>query len=83
MLATVSFAASDLPDSVALAAGYAQAFEASGKSTVSVCYINEPGNEVIHEVRSITAYGGVLLVRVRGGAGQILDPARIVKMTFD
>lgn len=83
VLATVSFAAAELPDSVALASGYAQAFEASGKSTVAVCYIDEPGNEVIRDVRSITAYGGVLLIKVRGGAGQILDPARIVKMSFD
>jgi len=82
VLATVSFAAADLPESAALAAGYAQAFEAARKSSVSISYLGDTQTETIR-AHSVSAHGGVLLVRFRGGAGQILDPARIVKMTFD
>ena len=83
LLATLSFAAAEVPESVALAAGYAQAFEATGKSTISISYTDATQNVEISGIREMTAYGGVLLIKLRGGSSQILDPARIVKMTID
>ena len=83
ILATVSFAGDDVPESVALAAGYAQAFQATGKWAASIFYTDAVQNEEIRGIRSMTAYGGVLLVKMRNGSSQILDPARIVKMTTD
>ncbi|MFZ4774507.1 MAG: hypothetical protein ACOYM3_04045 [Terrimicrobiaceae bacterium] len=82
-LATVSFAVADPPESVALAAGYAQAFQCVGKSTISISYTDAARNEVIRGVHEISAHGGVLLIKMRGGASQILDLARIVKITID
>lgn len=83
MLATLSFAVADVPESVSLAVGYAQAFQATGKSTISISYTGAAQNEEIRSVRAISAYGGVLLIKMRDGSSQILDPARIVKMAAD
>jgi len=82
-LATASFAGAEVPESVALAAGYAQAFSCMGKATVSITYTDAVQTEVIRGVHTLSAHGGVLLIKVRGGASQILDPARVVKITTD
>ena len=83
IVATLSFARADVPESVALAVGYAQAFQATGKLTISISYTDAAQNEEIRGVRSMSAYGGVLLIKMRDGSSQILDPARIVKMAAD
>lgn len=82
LLATLSFAG-EVPESVTLAAGYEQAFQASGKPTVSIFYTTAVQNEEIRGIHSVTACGGVLLVKLRGGSSQILDPVRIVKMSTE
>ena len=82
-LATLSNVRADVPESVVLAAGYAQAFQATGKSTISITYTGAAQNEEIRGARSISAYGGVLLIKMRDGSTQSLDPARIVKMAAD
>jgi hypothetical protein len=51
--------------------------------TISISYTGTAQNEEIRGVRSMTAYGGVLLIKMRDGSSQILDPARIVKMAAD
>ena len=83
IVATLSLARADVPESVVLAAGYAQAFQATGKLAISITYTGAAQNEEIRAVRSISAYGGVLLIKMRDGSAQILDPARIVKMAAD
>ena len=83
MVATLSFARGDVAESAVLASGYAQAFQESGKSMISVLYTGAEGTEEIRGIRRMTAFGGVLLVEFRIGARQILDPARIIKMTID
>ena len=80
ILATLSLANADVSESVALSAGYAQAFLASGKPSISIFYTNASQTEEIRGIRSVEAYGGVILVKMRSGGSQILDPARIVKM---
>lgn len=82
-MATLSFARGDVAESEVLASGYAQAFQETGKSTISVLYAGAAGTEEIRGIRKMTAFGGVLLIEFRIGAKQILDPARIIKMTID
>jgi len=66
-LATLSFAAAEVPESVALASGYAQAFQATGKFSVSISYTDATQDVEIRGIREMAAYGGVLLVKMRGG----------------
>jgi hypothetical protein len=69
------------PDSKALAFGYAAAFEAMNKSSVAILYLNAGQSETIKDVSGITAFGSVLLVKTLGGGKQILDAARVIKIT--
>ncbi len=68
-------------ESVVLATGYATAFQQIARPTASIIYLNEADSEVISNIRDVTASGGVLVVRLRDGTRQALDPARIVRMT--
>ena len=82
-MATLSFVRGDDSESVVLASGYAQAFLEAGNPTISVLYAGTGGTEEIRGIRKMSAHGGVVLVEIRGGSKQILDPARIVKMTTE
>lgn len=82
-MATVSPAGVEDSESVALAFGYAQAFEAARKSPATIFYVDSVQTDEIRGVTGVSAHGGVVLVRLRGGASRILDPARIVKMSMD
>ncbi|HEY8902787.1 MAG TPA: hypothetical protein VIM48_03710 [Chthoniobacterales bacterium] len=73
--------AGDASDAPSLAFGYAQAFQCSGKTSMSIVYLNGNDAEIIKDVTEIKSFGGVLLIKGYAGARQILDPARIVKIT--
>jgi len=69
------------PDAKALAFGYAAAFEAMNKTSVAILYLNAGQSETIKDVSGITAFGSVLLIKTFGGGKQILDAARVIKIT--
>jgi hypothetical protein len=73
--------AGDAADAPSLAFGYAQAFQCSGKTAMSIVYLNGNDAEIIKDVTEIKSFGGVLLIKGYAGSRQILDPARIVKIT--
>ena len=73
--------AGDASDTASLAFGYAQAFQCSGRTTMSVVYQNGNDAEVIKDVTEIKSFGGVLLIKGYAGARQILDASRVVKIT--
>ncbi len=75
-----SLEASESADGTALASGYAQAFQCSGKSTVAIIYQGALQTETIKDVSEIKNFGAVLLVKSYGGSRQILDAARVVKI---
>jgi hypothetical protein len=72
--------ATDTADASSLAYGYAQAFQCSGRTTMSIVYLNGSDPETIKDVTEIKSFGGVLLIKGYAGARQILDATRVVKI---
>lgn len=68
-------------DAAALALGYATAFQEMRGYRASIIYLGETETEVIRNIRSLRAFCGVLLVTNQNGASQVLDPARIERIT--
>ncbi len=68
-------------DAAALAAGYATAFQEMRGYRVRIIYLGETETEVIRNIRSLRAFCGVLLVTNQNGSSQILDPARIERIS--
>ncbi len=68
-------------DAAALASGYAKAFQEMRGYRASIVYLGETDTEVIRNIRSLQAFCGVLLVTNQNGSSQILDPARIERIT--
>jgi len=81
LLVTGSLQAGDVVDGAALASGYAQAFQCSGRSTVAIIYQGPLQTETIKDISEIKSFGGVLLVKGYAGSRQILDATRVVKIT--
>ena len=78
-----AFAFGETSESGDLAAGYAAAFHCLDRSVVSIVYLGPDRSETIIGVKDVQAFGGVVAIRTRAGAREILDPARIVRMTAD
>ena len=70
-------------ESESLAAGYAAAFAQLGSSRARIVYVTESATEVIHDVKEIQAWGGVVMIRRVGGKRELLDPARIVRIAAE
>lgn len=70
-------------ESTTLAAGYASAFQNLGRSSAQITYVTESTTETIRGVRHIEAFGGVIAIRTRAGTREILDPARIVRISVE
>jgi len=68
-------------DSASLAAAYAEAFKCSGRLPVTIVYQDAEQAEVIKDVITIKAVDGTLLITGTSGSRQILDAARVVKIT--
>jgi hypothetical protein len=81
LLVASNLEAGESLDAPALASGYAQAFQCSGKSTVAIVYQGPLQTETIKDISDIKNFGGVLLVKGYGGSRQILDATRVVKIT--
>ncbi|MDX2080977.1 MAG: hypothetical protein SFU53_09355 [Terrimicrobiaceae bacterium] len=70
-------------ESTTLAAGYAAAFRTLDRPTAQITYVTESTTETIRGVRQIEAHAGVVAIRTRSGTREILDPARIVRISAE
>ena len=68
-------------DTLALASGYARAFQEMSPSSVTITYNGASGLEPIKDVKDIKAFGGALLIRTFTGNQQILDAGRVVRIS--
>jgi hypothetical protein len=73
----LSLQASDISD---LATGYASAFQAMNKSTVTIAYTDNGQPAVIKNVKEVRAFGGALLIKVNTGDQMILSSGSVLRI---
>lgn len=69
---------SDISD---LAAGYANAFQALGKSCATVTYSDSGQPVAIKNVKDVRAFGGALLLRLNTGDQLILSSGSVLRIS--
>jgi len=70
--------ASDISD---LASGYANAFRAMGRSTVTIAYSDSGQPAVIKNVKDVRAFGGALLLKLNTGDEVILSSGSVLRIS--
>jgi hypothetical protein len=77
-LFTFSASASDLSD---LAVGYADAFQAMNRTTVTITYVDSGTPTALNNIKEVRAFGGALLIRLTGGDQMILNSGTVLRIT--